>query len=309
MIHPIIECLKKHKSFEIITHEGPDADAVGSSRALGFALKALGKQIRLVYPTPIQDSLLFTSTPKEERLTRAEVSIILDSSNMALIGDVRPQGKVVVIDHHCTNNGFGDLSWVDGHKSSTSEMIFDLLKAMQIDLTPAMASNLYMGIFGDTGGFMHSNTSARVFEVAHELASCGADPNLIGYKLKRCRSMAYYQLLCMVMDRLLIEDGVYASYIGLDDMNKIKARTDDASGIVEEIASLADAELVILLKELNPDSVHCSMRSKRRPSALRTAQNFGGGGHNMAAGFTLPGRARDLVEDVFEEGLKWVETA
>jgi len=138
MIHQIIETLRKHQTFEIITHKGPDADAVGSSRALGFALVAMGKQIRLIYPTPIQDGLLFTATPKEDRNIKPEVSIILDSSNLDMLGDVTPQGEVVVIDHHCTNSGFGDFSWVDQYKSSASEMIFDLLQQMEINITSCL---------------------------------------------------------------------------------------------------------------------------------------------------------------------------
>lgn len=302
----IAELIHAHERFEIITHEGPDADAVGSSRALGFALSSLGKSFRLVYPSPIPDSLLFSPAPKEEKYLTPEVSLIVDVSDEGLLGVVRPQGRMAVIDHHRTNTGYGEVSWVDPDRSSACEMVRELIDVLGINMTQAMATNLYMGLFGDTGGFIHHNTNAAVFDLAADLTRHGADPNCIAYKLRRNRSLVYFQLLCLAMDRLTIEDGVYVSYLTCDDMVCMKARAEDTTGIIEEIASLANAELCVLIKELNPDEVHCSMRSKRSDSALRTARAFGGGGHRNAAGFTQRAQARDLVDDVIEEGLKWV---
>ncbi|MBN2299193.1 MAG: bifunctional oligoribonuclease/PAP phosphatase NrnA [Deltaproteobacteria bacterium] len=302
----IVDILRNNERFEIITHEGPDEDAVGSSRALAYGLLSMGKMVKLVYPTPIPSSLLFTPAPKNHKSVKPQISILLDVSDMNMLGGLHPRGEIVIVDHHKTENKEGMTCWIDSRKSSASEMVYDLLRAMEIEITQAIASNLYLGIFGDTGGFIHANTTPRVFRIAYELARAGADPNLIAYRVRRSKSMAYFQILCMVMDRMMMADGVYGSYISLQELKRIKAKPEDASGIVEEMASLAGAELVIFLKELNPDTVHCSMRSKSGQSALRTAQAFGGGGHERAAGFTLKGRACENIDEVVEEGLKWV---
>jgi len=309
MIVQIADCIRNHSRFEIITHEGPDADAVGSSRALAFALTSLGKSVKLVYPTPIPNALLFTPVPDNQKKITPEISIILDVSDMGMLGGIRPIGEIIVIDHHKTNNGFGTTSWVDSEKSSTAEMVYDLLTEMGIEITPPIATNLYMGIFGDTGGFIHANTTPRVFKIVYNLTSAGADPHLIAYKLNKARSMNYFNILCLAMERMVVKGNVYGSYIGLKDMKKMRARTEDVSGIVEEISSLAGADLVVFLRELNPDTVHCSIRSKNNTSALQTAQAFGGGGHSMAAGFTTKGRAKDLLDDVIEEGSRWLSKA
>ncbi|MDT8274338.1 MAG: DHH family phosphoesterase [Desulfomonilia bacterium] len=303
----IIDLIKQHTSFEIITHEGPDEDAVGSSRALAFGLLSLGKVVRIIYPSPIPDSLQFTPAPKEHRVGSPDVSLLLDVSDMSMIAGVTPRGTIVVIDHHKTNDGFGDLYWIAPEKSSTSEMIYELCTDLNIDISSAMATNLYLGLFGDTGGFVHANTTPEVFNLASVLARAGADPNAIANKLKKTRSLIFFHLLCSVMDRLFFQEGICAGYIEFSDMLSAHARPEDTSGIIDEMASLAGAELVILLKELDPDTVHGSLRSRTGEAALNTARAFGGGGHAMAAGFTLRGSARDLVLDVIEEGGRWIE--
>jgi phosphoesterase RecJ-like protein len=305
MKNHIVDVLRNYDRFEIITHEGPDEDAVGSSRALAYGLLSMGKTVKLVYPTHIPDSLLFTPAPKNQKNVKPQVSVLVDVSDMKMLGGIQPRGEIVVVDHHKTNNTIGEISWIDARKSSASEMVYDLLRALEVEFTPAIASNLYLGIFGDTGGFIHANTTPRVFKIAYELTRAGADPNLIAYKARRSKSITYYHVLGIVMDRLMFSDGVYGSYITLQELKRIKAKPDDASGIVEEMASLAGAELVIFLKELNPDTVHCSMRSKTGDSALRTAKAFGGGGHERAAGFTMKSNASELIDEIIEEGLKW----
>lgn len=309
MKNRITDIIRENDRFEIITHEGPDEDAVGSSRALAHALNMMGKSVRIVYPSPIPDSLLFTAEPKQKKGLRPQVSILVDVSDTKLLGGVNPQGRIVVIDHHRTNNVQGVASWIDPKRSSASEMVYDLIRSLDLEITPAIASNVYMGLFGDTGGFIHSNTTSKVFKIAYELTKAGADPNSIAYRLKKTRSLKYYQILCIVMERIVQAGKIYGSFIQYDDFSAIRATPDDASGVIEELASLAGSELVVLLRELNPDTVHGSLRSKGSEAALKTARAFGGGGHGKAAGFTVKGQADELIEQVVEEGMKWVSKA
>ena len=225
---------------------------------------------------------------------------------MAMLANTKPRGKVVVIDHHRTTNNIGYASWIDSEKSSTCEMVYDLLCRMNVTITPSIAANLYMGIFGDTGGFMHANTNARVFQIAHELVAAGADPHRIAYQIKKNKALAYYNILCAVMNRMIIRGGLYAGYVSCEDMNRFNARQEDASGIVEEIASIAGSKLIIFLKEQSEGTLSCSIRSKIPDAALKTATAFGGGGHGMAAGFTIKGRPDVLIHEIIKEGLKWL---
>jgi bifunctional oligoribonuclease and PAP phosphatase NrnA len=305
----IAEIIREHERFEIITHEGPDEDAVGSSRALAYALIAMGKAVRLIYPTPIPDTLQFTPEPKTAKGISPQISIMVDVSDKKLLAGVTPQGELIVVDHHRAQAEIGMASWIDSSKSSASEMVYELICELGLEITPAMASNLYMGLFGDTGGFIHSNTTPKVFMTAYELSQAGADPNAIAYRLKKTRSLKYYQILCITMDRLIQAGKIYGSFLCYRDFADLRATPEDAAGIIEELASLAGAELIILLREQNPDTVHASIRSKGTEAALKTARAFGGGGHGMAAGFTVKGRADELIEQVIEEGMKWVSKA
>jgi bifunctional oligoribonuclease and PAP phosphatase NrnA len=305
----IAEIITTHSTFEIITHESPDEDAVGSSRALGQALVSLGKDITFVYPTPIPAAFQFTAAPESGDINEPEISVLVDVSDVAMLKDVRPRGKVVVIDHHRTGGGLDAISWIDPEKSSASEMIYELLCELEIRITPEIAANLYMGLFGDTGGFIHANTTARVFQLAYELTCAGADPHLIAYRIRKAKPYAFYQILSIVMQRMIIKGGVFGSYISYEELKKIHARPEDASGIIEEISSLAGSVLVMFLREVSPETVHCSIRSKNSDAALKTACAFGGGGHAMAAGFTVSGKPKELIQEVLKEGQKWVETA
>jgi len=306
MTNTIAEIIKAHSIFEIITHKSPDEDAVGASRALGLALVSLGKDVCIVYPTPVPEGLEFTEKPPEKVLPEVEISFLLDVSDMSMLDDTKPRGRPVVIDHHRSATLLGDAAWIDPERSSTCEMVYELLAAIGLQITPDIASNLFMGLFGDTGGFMHANTNAKVFQIAYELASHGADPHRIAYQIKKTKALAFYRILGVVMERLVVKGGLYASYVSHEDMVRFGARAEDASGVVEEMASIAGANLIIFLKELKQGITNCSIRSKITDAALKTATAFGGGGHGLAAGFTMSGRPQELMGEIIREGMKWL---
>jgi len=302
----IAEIIREHRSFEIITHQSPDEDAVGSSKALAFAIISLGKSVCLVYPTPIPQNLSFTDNPEQSEVDAPEISVLVDVSDMLMLRKVTPRGKIVVIDHHRTKGDIGYASWIDSTRSSTCEMIYELLPEINVVLTSSIASNLYMGLFGDTGGFIHANMNAYIFQIAYELTKAGADPHDIAYRLKKTKALAFYRILCVVMNRMIIQKGLFASYVSFEEMRKFGARPEDASGIVEEMASISGSNLSILLKEMEKGTVHCSIRSKIPDAALKTASAFGGGGHGLAAGFTAEAAPDELIYRVIKEGFKWI---
>ena len=302
----IAHIIREHPTFEIITHEGPDEDAVGSSRALGLGLVSLDKAVSLVFPTPIPEYLNFTESPEGSEIPSPEISLLVDLSDDIMLRGVRPRGKVVVIDHHRTDGSPGIASWIDPERSSSAEMVYDLLLDLGVVITPAIATNLYMGIFGDTGGFMHANTTGRVFQVAHDLVSRGADPHEIAYRIKKTKALAFYRILCTAMNRMIVRGSIFASYVTHEEINAFNARPEDTSGIVEEMASLAEANLIIFLKEVDKGTVKASIRSKVPDAALKTASAFGGGGHGLAAGCTIQGNPGEIIHAMVEEGAKWV---
>ncbi len=301
--------LRERWSFEVITHQQPDEDAVGSARGLGLALASMGKAVRVVFPTPIPENLDFTEGPHEDGQSDPDVSVLVDVSDSALLGDVEPKGILAVIDHHRGNGPPGSAAWIDPSRSSCAEMVYELVTSLGAEMTPALATNLYMGVFGDTGGFMHANTNREVFRVAYELVCHGADPHAVAYRIKKTRAVAFYRVLCTALCRTIREGRVMASYVTHEDLAECNARPEDASGIVEELASLDGVDLVIFLREVAAGTVKASIRSRVKDAALRTAEAFGGGGHGLAAGCTLSGRPGEIAQRMMEEGLRWVRTA
>lgn len=302
----IVELIRSHRTFEIITHENPDEDAVGSSKALGLGLVSLGKTVSIIYPTPVPEYLNFTEGPGPGCVGVPEISILVDLSDRIMLRGVHPRGQVVVIDHHRSDGPPDTATWIDPERASTSEMVHELLLELGVSITAAVATNLYMGLFGDTGGFMHANTTSRVLQLAHDLATCGADPHTIAYRIKKTKALAFYRILCAAMNRLVVRGGVYASYVTQEEISSFNARPEDASGIVEEMASLGDADIVIFLKETGRGTVKASIRSRVPDAALRTAAAFGGGGHGLAAGCSLQGSPEKIITLMVEEGSKWV---
>jgi len=197
----LIECIKAHTRFEIITHAWPDEDAVGSSTALALGLERLGKTVRVVYPTAAPKMLVLEAPLKVPSAFTPEYSLLVDVSDPGMLKDVLPAGTVAVIDHHRTVTHYGAIRWVEDTRSSASEMVFELLNAMDIAIDEKMAANLYMGIFGDTGGFTHANTTLRVFEIAGDLVRHGADPHAIASRLKRNKPLRWYRILCLALER------------------------------------------------------------------------------------------------------------
>lgn len=305
MKEKVVELIDKSSSFEILTHELPDEDAVGSTSALAHALLLKGKKVQRLYTTTIAEQYTIYPVPRDSICETPEISLLLDVSDLGMLGNLKPRAEIVAIDHHRSNDGYGKASWVDPEYSSTSEMIYDLLDGY-MDLTPVIASNLYMGIFGDTGGFTHTNTKPRVFEIAHKLAIAGTDPYAIALKLRKSKSVKYFKLLCRAIERLSIKEAVSGTYITLEDLERNEASPLEASGISEELASIGETELSIFLRDADDGTVRCSMRSRTGPSALLTALAFGGGGHERAAGFSIKGRSARLLKRVMEEGAKWI---
>lgn len=305
----LVQILKEHRSFEIITHIQPDEDAVGAARGLALALSSLGKEVALVFPSPVPGHLDFTQAPPGKHLESPEISILVDVSDEAMLGEVKPRGKKAVIDHH-RSDGLPDAAcWIDPEKSSSSEMVYEVALALGAKITPAIATNLYMGLFGDTGGFMHANTTRDVLRLAYELAACGADPHAVAYRLKKTKAIAFYRMLCTAIARAIVKERVMVSYVTYEEALSVNARPEDGSGVVEELASLDGVDLVIFVREIEKGSLKASIRSRVKDAALRTAEAFGGGGHGLAAGCSMKGDPHDAVHKMLEEGLKWVRTA
>ena len=185
----VIEVIRKHRTFIVTSHVNLEGDALGSQLALGHLIEKMGKKkVWYVDETPVPETYRFL--PKQEKVSadlsiprQAEVLIIVDCPNQERIGKVARYisggAFVVTIDHHISNQQFGDLNWVEPKAAATGEMVYTLYKTAGISIDRTAAINLYAAIATDTGQFSYSNTTAQTHRIIAELIAFGLAPYFI----------------------------------------------------------------------------------------------------------------------------------
>lgn len=280
----------------ISTHIHPDADAIGSSLAAAEIVRALGGNPQIV----LEDEVPYRcrSLPgadlsaKYSALTAERpfsTAWIVDSGSLERIGDVRNliagDALIVNADHHLSNDRFGRINWVAVECASTTELLFDLCRALDVAITPSLADNLFAGLLSDTGRFRYSNTGARTLSVASELVAAGA-------RVMEITSSLYYDVLPKDVHSLA------KIYSTLELHGDAKVSTmfvrheqlvEDPDSVVDLAASLRGVRVAALLSETGTEKIRVSLRSRDTINVARIAESFGGGGHAKAAGFRMIG--------------------
>jgi len=295
----------------ITAHIDPDGDAVGSCLGLKIALRHRGKTADVVLESPLPASLLFlpeadTIRRPDEVRTRYGTAFVLDSSSLDRVGSVAqktlaPGARIAVIDHHWGNEGFGDIRLVDPGASATAELVYDLIEALRVPLSPPIAECLYTGILSDTGGFRYANTSSRTLRVAARLVEEGARSSVVAEALYATKTAPSLRILGLALASLETKGGgkIGAMTISREMFEKAGAKPEDADGIVQYAKDLAGARVGVLIQETGPDEIRASLRSDGTVDVNQVASQFGGGGHRNAAGLRVQGRLETVRQDLF----------
>ncbi|HOB30573.1 MAG TPA: bifunctional oligoribonuclease/PAP phosphatase NrnA [Bacillota bacterium] len=307
------EVLRQSEKVLILEHEKPDGDSIGAGLGLVLGMLFLGKNAILLSQDPHPSTYDFlpgrhlhivVSDMKSE-YGPFDAVVFLDCADRARAGAAVEFAKgdiVINIDHHVTNSMFGDINLVDPGASSTSELVFYLLKTMQVPITRNIAICLYTGIISDTGAFRYENTTSRTFAVASHLVDAGADPSRIANQLYECRTASFLLLLGKALQTLsLHHDGKVASVeITREMIRDAGSSFQETDGIVDYPRSIEGVEVALCFKE-RPDGigVDVSFRSKCRVDVSKIAEALGGGGHPRAAGATITGSMEEAKDKVF----------
>ena len=177
----IIELINREERFTVVSHINPEGDALGSAIALAVALDSIGKDVVVFNRDGIPSlysflplSGLVVTGLSDERL-KEPVTVILDCHSLHRAGlEDPPVSKSVIIDHHVTENNFGDLRWIEPSAPATGVMIYHLIKELNVGFTPEIATNLYTAIAIDTGTFRFENTTSESLRIAADLVDAGA---------------------------------------------------------------------------------------------------------------------------------------
>ncbi|MFZ5564664.1 MAG: DHH family phosphoesterase [Thermodesulfobacteriota bacterium] len=307
MYQTVSDHLKKIDTVLLASHTHPDGDAIGSLTALGAALLNMGKNVTLYNEHPVPAAYRFL--PLSDCLVHAipdpgkyEAAVILDCSKIERLGHLaRTIGAVpllINIDHHCSNDHFGGIQLVDCEACATAEIVYNLLKTMQADITREVAYGIYTGILTDTASFSFSNTQASAFAICGEMVNAGVDPQAVSKNVYITYSHERIRLMQMVLDTFALSpDGAVSVMLVTQEMiKKSGMKTENVGRVVNYAKHIENVRISALaLEEENHNedlpagvsNFHVSLRSDGSVDVAKIAVGFGGGGHNKAAGFNI----------------------
>jgi phosphoesterase RecJ-like protein len=309
----IARAIRENNSFLITAHINPEGDSLGSQLAMKELLDGLGKKSFIYDNDAVPAHLAFlpkaglvknSITAKDE----FDMALVLDCPNLKRIGKVADalKGKRVInIDHHISNEKFGDLNWVDPNASSAGEMVYRLFREMEQPLTKEAALNLYIAILTDTGSFNYDNTSKATHEIAGELLGYGLDPAAVAQNVYERKDMADLKLLGHVLSTIKIDKTGDIAYMELTAkmLEETGADISKSEGLVNYARSVDKIMVAILFREdpKYPGKIHISFRSKGDADVNEIASSFGGGGHKKASGCVVEGTLADVEKKVLEK--------
>jgi phosphoesterase RecJ-like protein len=310
--------LRDSERFVLVTHENPDGDALGSLVAMHELLKALGK-----------DSVMFMAAdefplPYEYRFFRLEglVSVIpddvaertvvfLDCGNIDRNpADVikRDDAHILNIDHHHDNTHFGTVNHVVPEASCTAEIVWDLMRGLDVEPTLPIAEALYVGLVTDTGKFMYENTGTRAHVMAAELIDAGVAVHEIYHRLYEGIPYGKLELLARGLAHVERYDGgaLTLTHLSATDYLETGAEENYSEGVVDHLRSVEGTAVAGLVRDLLGDGHEgrrkVSLRATDgRVDVSRIARAQGGGGHRQAAGFSTAMEWEELVSFLRDE--------
>lgn len=309
-----IEEVKKAKKFLVVSHVSPEGDAVGSLLGMALALRSLGKDVTAYLEDPVPD--LFRFLPGADTVVHNldnagpfDATIAVDCGQKERLGkgfvNLKEPGVVINIDHHATNDYFGQINVVEPGASAAGELVYDFCKAAGIPFTKDIAVNLYVAIHTDTGSFHYSSSTPESFIKAGELVRAGAEPWEVSRRVYENHPAKKYKLLGFVLSTLDVvnvgDNGtgkVATLLVTLDMFRQVGAEKDLADGFVNYARGIEGVEVGILFREAGVNEYKVSLRSKGDVDVAEAAKSFGGGGHRNAAGFTLKGTLEDIKAKV-----------
>jgi phosphoesterase RecJ-like protein len=298
--------VRSAKRVVIGSHLNPDGDALGSSLACAMVLDQLGVKCEILCHHLPPTYLEFL--PGMDRILQQPVhddhdlALILDLESLDRLGTVRPwfeaAGRQIVIDHHVPHMEPGDLRIVDQAAPATAAILCDLFFGMEgVEITPEIADCLLVGILTDTGNFKFPNTTPHSLHLAGQLLESGANLPRISEEVYMSKAIAAVRLLGAAISSMetACNDRLAWSVLPYSLYEELGAKEEHTEGIVNELLSIETTDVAAIFRESKPGKFKISLRSRGDVDVAMAAREFGGGGHQKAAGLNVDGTQADVV--------------
>ena len=311
MYEEIKDLIDANDEVLIFGHKDADGDTLGCSLAFAEALGTAGKHVWVLIPPPLPEMYAFLpgfDQIKDVPPSGVEPQLVFffDSGNLERSGSgvrhIASHATIVNIDHHPSNSRFGDVNVIDPEASAVGQIVIDMLDHFHFQITPTMATNLYVALLTDTGGFRHENTTPLALEDAARLANLGADPGHIATMVYKMRPETTLKLsgLALATMRVELQGRLAWARVTRRMLHEAGAVMAESEGIIDTLNSIAGLELGIMFKEVKSDLTKISVRSRGAVDAAAMCALFGGGGHIRAAGAEIDKPMEEAVKAVLK---------
>ena len=302
--------LQRAQRLLLVAHINPDGDTIGCTLGLAWALRDLGKECIVACAGPMPAYLGFLpgyADFRSEVSGRYDLILGIDFSSPDRMGAVYQPAvfahtPLVNIDHHLTNTRFGTINIVETQAASTAEIVFALLRAWGLPITPTIALCLLTGVFTDTQGFRTPSTTPQSLGVAMQLLEAGASlPTLVEavYNRKSPQTLRLWgQALSDFRSFSSPVGHVVWATVTQDMLRRNHVAEDEVQGLVSFLRGTVGTAVAILFVESPDSKVKVEFRSAPAVDVSGIAFRLGGGGHRNAAGCTLPGQLAAVEERV-----------
>jgi phosphoesterase RecJ-like protein len=290
-------------------HENMDADTYGSSVALCLTLRELGRDCCIVIDENIPYNIKFLDNDCSKAVSAddadADLAVLVDGAEVDRLGARRAEvfngaAKNMCIDHHSSSKALYDYNYIETEASATAEIIYDFMRANELEISDAIAESIYTGIITDTGRFQYANTTPKTHRITAELLDLGVSPVKVSNEVYNSVRIEKMRLEGAVLGAIKsVADGkAVIAMLTRDMLEGAGALDEETEGMAELLRSIRGVEVSVFLRENEEGFAKASMRAKSYYNVAQLAGRFGGGGHLRAAGFTIDKPIGDVANEI-----------
>lgn len=292
--------IEKADRILVVAHVDPDGDAIGSLTAMGQALRQMRKRVIISCEDGVPGRFAFLPLAADVVKTPPvsepyDLIIALDCADAQRMGRPfsglpDPKPSLINIDHHVTNTLFGDFNLIQPQASSTAEVLVGLFEELGVDITPSIADSLLAGIVTDTLAFRTNSVTPQTLRIAADLVEAGGDLSGVSLQAMHLKSLPTAHLWRIGLGNMHVDGRLLWTSISQDNTraNGLEGNSS-SSGLVNFLSDVDGAAMGVVLTEMPDGSVRVGLRCHPPYDVAEVAMQFGGGGHKLAAGCTLPG--------------------